>query len=53
MRMSFCATMIDTEEHEILLVPKYPDWLDHALLVVQYSDCIQPATWLWYGKDFS
>ena len=40
------SSVIDTEEHEILLTPKYLDWLDHALLVaitVQSNDCIQPS----------
>ena len=32
--------MIDTEEHKILLTPKYFDWLDHSLLVVQFIPVI-------------
>ena len=35
--------MIDAEEQKMLLTSKYLDWLDHALLIVQYSDYIQPS----------
>ena len=40
MRTEQEGTLWHTEKHEMLLTPKYLDWLDHALLVVQSSPVI-------------